>query len=262
MTATAYDRDEVRPLLVRLPPVVVACAAHLLAFLLASIVDAVSPWQEGGAVGFALTQAAFACALGVRLGLPAWWVPINLAFLPAAVLLSHVTLSPWAHLAVFLVLASIYRTTARSRVPLFLSSGEACEALAALLPDKAGTRVLDIGCGVGTVLIGLARARPDIVLHGSELALVPALIAKVRTRLLDRCTVRREDFWNTSLEHHDVVYAFLSPAVMAEVWRKVRREMKPGSLFVSNSFDVPGVQPERIVRLSGRHSSALLVWRV
>jgi hypothetical protein len=33
-----------------------------------------------------------------------------------------------------------------------------------------------------------------------------------------------------------VVYAFLSPAPMAALWDKVRREMRAGSLFISNSL--------------------------
>jgi len=57
------------------------------------------------------------------------------------------------------------------------------------------------------------------------------------------------------------VYAFLSPVPMPDLWCKVRTEMRPGSLFVSNTFDVPGVAPDRVITL-GNGRRALLVWRL
>jgi hypothetical protein len=48
---------------------------------------------------------------------------------------------------------------------------------------------------------------------------------------------------------------------MAKLWDKVRREMRPGTLFVSNSFAVPGNEPDRVVPLDGA-GSGLYVWRL
>ncbi len=36
---------------------------------------------------------------------------------------------------------------------------------------------------------------------------------------------------------------------MAELWEKVRREMRPGSLFVSNSFPVPEVEAAQVIEV-------------
>jgi hypothetical protein len=38
--------------------------------------------------------------------------------------------------------------------------------------------------------------------------------------------------------------------------------MKPGALLISNSFAIPGVEPDRVLPLTGRGSSALYVWRL
>jgi hypothetical protein len=46
-----------------------------------------------------------------------------------------------------------------------------------------------------------------------------------------------------------VVYAFLSPAPMPRLWEKICAEMKPGSLFISNSFPVPGQAPDRVIEV-------------
>jgi hypothetical protein len=68
------------------------------------------------------------------------------------------------------------------------------------------------------------------------------------------------DFWNADLARHDVVYAYLSPAVMPRLWRKAQREMRPGTLLVSNSFTVPGVAPLKTIPYAAHR--ALYVWRM
>jgi hypothetical protein len=60
----------------------------------------------------------------------------------------------------------------------------------------------------------------------------------------------------------DVVYAYLSPVPMARLWCKVCEEMPSGSRFISNTFPVPGVEPERVVELDDFHHSRLYVYRV
>ena len=62
-------------------------------------------------------------------------------------------------------------------------------------------------------------------------------------------TWRWDDLWATDLSRFDVVYAFLSPVPMPRLWEKVQKEMPPGSLFISNSFPVPGVTPDRVIEV-------------
>jgi hypothetical protein len=49
---------------------------------------------------------------------------------------------------------------------------------------------------------------------------------------------------------------------MPALWAKARREMKPGSLLVSHTFEIPGQEPERRIPLPGRPDACLLVWRI
>lgn len=245
----------------RLPPALIALACQCGALLLAvAVIWLTRP--SGGVLTLAITQGLFAAALGARLGLQRWWVPINLCFLPAAIALRTVDVHPVAYLVAFVASVSVFRTTLRTRVPLYLSSAHACRRLVELLPSRAGLRVVDLGAGTGTVVARIAQARPDATVTGLELAPLPALIGWWRVRQLRNGRIERADFWARSLADCDVVYAFLSPAPMERLWRKVQAEMKPGALFVSNSFDVPGVAPDEIIALDGARSRALLVWRI
>ncbi|HAD86437.1 MAG TPA: methyltransferase type 12, partial [Rhodospirillaceae bacterium] len=60
----------------------------------------------------------------------------------------------------------------------------------------------------------------------------------------------------------DMVYCFLSPVPMERLYAKAKDEMQPGCLFVSNSFAVPGVEPDEVVTVDDRRRTRLLVYRL
>ncbi|MBT7232228.1 MAG: hypothetical protein HN861_04265, partial [Rhodospirillaceae bacterium] len=70
------------------------------------------------------------------------------------------------------------------------------------------------------------------------------------------------DFWKLDFGDYDMVYAFLSPEPMPALYDKVRREMKPGTMFVSNSFAVPGVPPDETIVLDDRRKTKLHIWKI
>jgi SAM-dependent methyltransferase len=230
-----------------------AAGATLFALSLSGLLHAPVP-------AMLVLQGALAAALGACLRLPMWWIPLNFLFIPGAAAMQRWELPPSLFFAGFILLTLMFWTTFRTRVPLYLSSREVCEQLAALIPHTTGVGLLDLGCGFGGLLLRLAVLRPDARLAGVEIAPLPALVAWLRLRALTHCRVRRADLWRSDLSHYDVVYAFLSPAPMAALWEKVRREMRPGTLFVSNSFAVPGIDPDQVVKLNARGAS-LYIWR-
>ena len=49
---------------------------------------------------------------------------------------------------------------------------------------------------------------------------------------------------------------------MERLFAKARKEMKPGSLFISNSFTVPGQNPQDLRELTDRRGTKLLIWQI
>lgn len=209
----------------------------------------------------AALQGLLAAAVSARLRAPAWWLPIHLAFLPAAVYAGRFGIAPAWYLAAFVLLLLIYWRTDRSRVPLYLSNAATARALARLLPATP-CRVIDLGCGHGGLLRSLARARPDVRFFGVEHAPLPWLWARLAGASLPNLNIRYGDFWNIPLDSYDVAYAFLSPVPMAELMHKACAEMRPGSLLVSNTFAVPGTQAERVVEVADRRATRLHCYRM
>lgn len=243
----------------RIPPVLVAAIAQLAGWAGSNaLIAAFHPrtWV------FVLGCGALAAAAGRLLRMASWWTPVNAVFPAAVWIASGWAVSPLWFLGVFLVLAAVYGTTFRTQVPLYLSNARAVSAVADLLPSDRAFRFLDVGCGTGTVLAALGAARTDGVFHGLELAPGPWLVARLRAWLSrGRFTVARRDLFLESLAPYDVVYAFLSPVPMPDLWRKARAEMRPGTLFVSNTFAVPGVPAHASVHV-GPGERCLHVWRM
>lgn len=205
----------------------------------------------------AVMQGGIAFLLSRWRNLPVWWQAINAVFFPLAWLASQANLPPVWYLAGFLLLVLTSLGSLRTRVPLFLSSRQAVAAVAARVPE--GARVLDLGCGLGGWLAGMRASRPDLRLAGVEMAPLNWLIS--RLRLSGKASVGLGSLWDADLSAYEVVYAYLSPAPMAELWRKIEREMRPGTLFISNTFAIPGVEPDEIVELHDMSRARLLIWR-
>lgn len=242
-----------------LPPAVRAVGLHAVcvpaAWMLADAIPGLPAWQW--------LEAVLAVLGGAALGLAPWWFVINAVFVPCLAGALTVDVAPAWALGAFTAMMLVYWSVARTQVPLFLSSDTAISALLQVLPSKPQPRFIDIGCGTGQVIARLARHRRDGRFDGIECAPLPWLIAWLRSLGTGaRCSVRQGDLWQQDLTQYDVVYAYLSPVPMARLWQKARRELRPGTLLISNSFEVPGVIADEIIDLGGVWGDCLHLYRM
>lgn len=251
------------------PPPLAALLLQGMACLV-SLACAVLARQSGFAVApmpFAIFCGIVAALLSRMFGLPGWWLPIQLFFLPSLVWAQSLNLSPSWFLAAFLVLLAVYWSCFRIQVPLYLSSRKVWRALETMLPAGTAKKTftfMDLGSGLGGVLLHLAKARPDGHFHGVESAPLPFLASWLRIRLDSNrnCQVRWGSLWSCDLSQYDVVFAYLSPVPMERLWLKAKNEMRPGALFISNTFAVPDYPPQDSIVLDDLHRSTLYVWRI
>jgi hypothetical protein len=246
--------SRVAPCVMTRSPCIAAAATHIVSTALAwALTPATWRWD--------VVEAGCAVFLGWLVGLPTWWLVISAVFVPALTWCLELEASPLWGLGAFVALLLVYGSLWRSRVPLFFSSSRAQLALIELLPPGR-VAFLDVGCGDGRVLHHLAAARRDSRFEGIEHAILPWLLARVRCwRFRMNCLVRRGDLWASSLAPYDVVYAYLSPAVMPQLWRKAQAEMQPGALLVT-AFSVPGVCADRHVLVDDALCTELHVLRI
>ncbi len=214
-------------------------------------------------VEWSILQGFLAATLSFLLRQPVWWIPMHLSFSPLLWFALTFDISPSWYLIAFAALLLIYGKTFRTRVPLYLSSKNANAELAKLLPQQTAFSFVDLGSGCGGLLKNLARSHQNGQFHGIESAPLPFLISHLRNRFLGSpYTITWGDFWRHDFSNYDVVYAYLSPVPMEALWQKVNKEMRSGSLFISNTFIVPGVKPHKSIKLNDFSNSTLFIWKI
>jgi hypothetical protein len=252
----------VNSLLKRVPPSIIALLLQFTALLLGVLGLRLFDLHPAP-LFFALLCGTLAAILSRLAGLARWWLIIQFAFAPAMVLMLALAIPSGFFLAAFLVMLLIYWSTFRTQVPLYLSSNKVWQALETRLPSTPFTFV-DLGSGIGGVLTHLARTHPHGHYHGVEAAPLPYLWSWLRIKLGGHrnCTVHWGSLWDSDLSRYDVVFAYLSPVPMDALWRKVEQEMRPGSLFISNTFEIPEHPPQEIIPVEDLHRSKLYLWHM
>ena len=225
---------------------------------------AIGAWEATGSMALALilsTLASFLVSHFLKLSTP--WKVMNCA-LPLSIACSlAVPLPSWVFCAPFLALLAIYAPALWTRVPYYPTSRAAYPLILAELPAGQHLTFIDIGCGMGDLLLFLERHRPQGHFVGIEIGFVPFLVSKVKALLYGRgrISVKFQSVYKTPLNEFDFVYTFLSPAAMTQVWAKAYREMKPGSTFITNSFEVPE-KPSYQVNIKDHRKGVLFVHRM
>ena len=247
---------------VGLQSLIIQCTALLLAGLAVRLLPPDFPiasplWQ------LALAQGALACVLSLSWRQPAWWPPLHAAFLPSVLFTLQWNAPAWLYLAAFLLLLLFFWSTARTRVPLYLSDRKAWHAVAAWLPEQQGFSFIDLGSGLGGVLFDLEKRFPQGRFVGTELAPAPWLISRARAWIQgSRVQLMRRDYAALNLADFDVVFAFLSPAAMPALWQQAQAQMRKGGLFISLSFSVEEREPDHVVPLAEGERHTLYAWRM
>lgn len=203
--------------------------------------------------GAALLQGSFAAALTWCGRLAPWWRAIGFLFpvaVPGALALE---LPPALFLAAFVLLVALYWSSFRTQVPYYPSGARVWHEVERLLPQGRALRVIDIGSGLGGLVLQLARRRPESRIEGIELAPLPWLVSSLRARLAGSgARFMRGDYERLDFGAYDAVFAYLSPAAMDALWRKAAAEMRPGSMLLSYEFPVEDHAPDLVVVPQGR----------
>lgn len=200
----------------------------------------------------AILQGVMTAAVTRVCGLAPWWIFIQAIFPISLAAVLALQLPPAVFLIAFVASVGWYWNTFRTQVPYYPSRQPVWLNVGSLLPNNRPIRFIDIGSGLGGLVLHLSKTHQNGKFAGIEIAPLPWLVSVLRG-LLARSAAKfiRGDYGRVDFADYDVVFAYLSPAAMPDLWRKASVEMRPGSLLLSYEFDIPGVMPHLVSTPAG-----------
>jgi len=129
---------------------------------------------------------------------------------------------------------------------------------------RVSGNVFELGSGWGNLALLLARTLPSCQVFGYENSPVPHLFSRVIAMIFSTQNLQLiwSNFFRTSLSRADLVVCYLHPDAMKELKVKFERELKEGTLVISNTFALPGWEPIRISNVSDLYHSRIYVYQV
>lgn len=242
-------------------PLIVALFAQLISLIFIKIGIQLFHYNLSS-LSFLILQIFLAVFIGqVLFKLPKWFFIISILF-PLFIFMafSYIHISSGIYGLLFLFFALTFSHTLKERVPLYLTNKKTNEALIKIIEEKKVQSFLDLGSGLGGVVRAIATLKINSI--GVESAPLLWGISSLISILTFKGKILRRNIWDTSLSEFELVYAFLSPAIMNKLYLKVKLEMKPGNLFVSNSFEVDGETPDEIWELSDARKTLLYFYKI
>lgn len=189
------------------------------------------------------------------------WIILN-GIIPIGIFLSTtLPLSYTALLLITLFVILLYIPTLYSGVPFYPTSNDAYGEILKLIPNDKELTFIDLGSGFGSLLKYLSSHRPQAKFIGVEISPMAWAISKIRFYRNKNISIFLKDMWDLDLEKYDFVYAFLAPGPMPRLWQKVKKEMRPKTVFITNTFDV-GIVPTHRIKLQDTKQSELLVFDI
>jgi hypothetical protein len=182
----------------------------------------------------------FAATLSSVLHLPAWWIRINALFAFCVYCFWFLDIPVYVYLFALIAFVGMYWNTLISRVPYYPSELAVWQELEKLLPIQEHLRVLEIGSGLGGFTRYLSKKNKHIQCVGLETAPVPWLMSILYAKWQKApCQFKRLNYKLESFADYDLIFAFLSPAVMSDLYQQAHSQMNNSAKVVSYMFSWP-----------------------
>lgn len=132
------------------------------------------------------------------------------------------------------------------KVPYVPSKKRVVKEMIKVANLKSNDVVYDLGCGDGRLLFEAEKAN-KIQAKGYELAPIPFLLAKIRKFFLNsKINIHMANFFSANLQDANIIFCYLGPETMGQLYTKIKHECKKGTKIISNTFSVHGVEPSKV----------------
>ncbi len=106
----------------------------------------------------------------------------------------------------------------------------------------------DLGCGRGTLVLAIKKSFPDFSVWGVDKNIVRIFFAKLKAWLLGRkINFKRRDILKmdaSDLQNADIIYTYLWYDLMPLLEKKLKNNLKKGTIIITNTSNFPNWQPK------------------
>ncbi|MBL90553.1 MAG: SAM-dependent methyltransferase [Myxococcales bacterium] len=158
-----------------------------------------------------------------------------------------------------LIVGLILVDTLRSGISPMPSSRKAQKAMLSLMPESINGPVYELGSGWGQLALAVSHKFNSVPVIGYEMAVVPWCISRLWLFVSrnSNVTFRRADFRHRELGDAQMIVCYLFPGAMTHLAQQLKQELQPGSVIISNTFRLPGWEPEKVLELDDMHRSQI-----
>ena len=163
----------------------------------------------------------------------------------------------WFLITVLFIFLSTFAYAGIRAAPWFPTRSRDVGRFLKLAQIKPGDKFYDLGCGDGKLVFAAASAGAEAV--GFEIALLPYLIALIRSFSVPNSKIKYRDFWKTNLSDADIVYIFLTPKVNPKAKLKFEHELKKGARVIAYTWPIAGWVPAKTDLVAGQSPMYLYI---
>lgn len=130
------------------------------------------------------------------------------------------------------------------------------------LPIDFQGRVADLGSGFGDFASSLSR-HLGYSIDCYEMGRIPYWVSTIWLLFKrERVQVLRRDFLKEDLREYDLVFCYLYRKVMPRLWKKLQKELRPGSWVISHTFAFEGVKPKKVIHADDLYHTPIYFYQV
>ena len=196
-----------------------------------------------------LAQSSLTSLLAGLCKQEAWWLGIHFVFPIAVFFMLQLEISNNLYLGAFLVSLGLFWSSFNGRVPYYPSRQLVWDQVLNLIPQDKTIKMIDLGSGLGGLVMYAAQRYPTIDVVGIETAPLIWACSQLRATLVgSRAHFILGNYDKLDLGDYDIVFAYLSPAAMPGLMKKTCAQMKAGSIFISHEFPFPDMPATRVIK--------------
>lgn len=121
------------------------------------------------------------------------------------------------------------------------------EARKVLSSAKKPLKIIDLGCGTGTLLLPLSKEFPEHKFVGYDWDWFVVKIISFRSRKLKNVTIVRDNFMNADFKEYDLLLCFLDTKAADDLSLDLKGKLKKTAVVISSAFELKDMTPTEII---------------